>query len=128
MARIEGKARFLNTLKSEEIRNNVFKVLAILDFYSALKKKTYSVPAGLICDFETAGILRTSNEAGALHDYFYRCDSEPVLERKEADDLYYEAMIADGTPKPVAYLKWMTVRAVGWKYYHKCSVNHVPKG
>lgn len=116
---LPGPSRFLDTLVSEEISNNVFKVRRLLPFYSKRLNRIFDIQP-LICDFETAGLFRTSNEAGALHDYGYRIDCPWGLSRREVDDLYFEALLADGnTSHALAMSKWLAVRVFGKRYFQK---------
>lgn len=119
MAVIEGKSRFLNTLHSEEIANNIFRILEPLIFYSNKLHRVLEIKP-IVCDFETCGMLRTSNEAGALHDYGYRSDCPWNLTRRQVDDLYFEALIADGnTSLALAMSKWLAVRTFGAYHFKK---------
>ena len=50
--------------------------------------------------------------AAFLHDYIYR--THPAgWDRKKADDLFYDVLVADGVPKRRAYLAWAGVRRGG---------------
>jgi hypothetical protein len=123
MAVIEGEARFLNTLHSEELSNNVFRILEPLIYYSKNLHRVLEIQP-IICDFESCGMLRTSNEAGALHDYGYRIDCPWKLSRREVDDLYFEALLADGnTPRIMAMAKWFAVRTFGARYFQKHRIS-----
>lgn len=116
---MNGESRFLNTLHCEEIKNNVFRVTKPLYFWSQKNDRVFEIKP-IICDFETCGMLRTSNEAGALHDYGYRSDCPWNLTRRQVDDLYYEALIADGnTSLALAMSKWLAVRTFGASHFHK---------
>lgn len=53
------------------------------------------------------------NRAAALHDYLYT----GVLPRKDADEVFYRALQADGVPKWRAWLMYAGVRAFGGLYY-----------
>jgi hypothetical protein len=116
---LDGPSRFLNTLHCEEIKNNVFRVTRPLYFWSQKNDKIFEIKP-FICDLESCGMLRTSNEAGALHDYGYRSDCPWNLTRRQVDDLYYEALIADGnTSLALAMSKWLAVRTFGASHFHK---------
>nr|DAQ92355.1 MAG TPA: Protein of unknown function (DUF1353) [Bacteriophage sp.] len=40
-----------------------------------------------------------------------------IINRKEADDLFYQMMIADGFPKWKCYCCWLGVRIGGGMYF-----------
>ena len=50
--------------------------------------------------------------AAFLHDWIYRTHPEG-WDRKKADDLFYDVLVADGVPKWRAYLAWSGVRLGG---------------
>ena len=121
-------SRFLNTLKTEEVSNNLYRTIAALQYFSKKLQKRFTIPPDVYCDFESCGMLRTSNEAGMLHDALYRYDFYPDISRRVRDYLYFEAMMADGnTPWLAARAKWAAVRALGWKFCDKKSINWKPK-
>lgn len=51
----------------------------------------FSIPVGFICDFESVPVIKgTNNEAGAVHDYFSRYNSIPVVSKLVCARLYLE--------------------------------------
>jgi len=51
----------------------------------------FSIPVDFICDFESVPVIKgTNNEAGAVHDYFSRYNSIPVVSKLICARLYLE--------------------------------------
>jgi hypothetical protein len=49
------------------------------------------IPTGFVQDFESLPLIRGRNiRGGTVHDYFCRYDSEPVVTKQQAADLYQE--------------------------------------
>jgi hypothetical protein len=63
-----------------------------------------------------------AHREATLHDYLYRIDSNPLVTRKEADNVFLEAMLSTGKPKRIAYPMYWGVRLGGWTAYHKLKV------
>jgi hypothetical protein len=84
------------------------------------------IPAGFIMDWESVPIIKgTSKIAGAIHDYFSRRDSVPVVTKKMAADIYLEFMKFRKTPKIRMYTKYWTVRIWGG-YFHTKDISWKP--
>lgn len=96
----------------------------------------FGLPNGTICvkkNFITDGASRPQAtgslcnrmsgpeaEAAVLHDWLYSRDSGPGLRRKQADQLFYDAMIAEGVSKWRAKLIYAGVRMGGQKSWKAC--------
>ena len=52
--------------------------------------------------------------AALRHDWHYQ---EADITRKAADAGYYRDLVADGMPRPLAWLEWLGVRLCGWRHY-----------
>lgn len=63
-----------------------------------------------------------AHREAVLHDYLYRSDSLPLVTRKQADNIFLEAMKARGKSYFVRYGMYWGVRAGGWTAYHKKMV------
>lgn len=51
----------------------------------------FEIPIGFICDLESIPIVKGSNnESGAIHDYFSRIDSVPVVTKMQCARTYLE--------------------------------------
>jgi len=80
------------------------------------------IPPGFEMDWESVPIIKgTSKIAGLIHDYLCRIDSEPVVTKKIAADVYKEIMIFRGA-------SWWRWRAKYWAvrlapgYFHKLKI------
>jgi hypothetical protein len=60
-----------------------------------------------------------AHHESVIHDYLYRIDSVPCVGRKQADDVFLEAMEARGKGFFVRYSMYWGVRMGGWTAYHK---------
>lgn len=126
-----NKPKFITHLQYEEIPDSkVIRLTAPFCYYSPIIARLITVPAGFECDRESIPRIpfvywmlgNSSNEAGVLHDYLYRKDSDPCVPRSIADDIYYEASCLDGNYRVQAYAKWLGVRLGGGPAYHKRKV------
>jgi len=59
-------------------------------------------------------------EAAVLHDWLYSRDSGPGLSRKQADQIFYDAMVGNGTNKVRAKAIYWGVRMGGGSSFKKC--------
>jgi len=70
---------------------------------------------------KTGSTRRPFGRAGVLHDYLYRkqlvCGKS--ITRKQADTIFYEAMISDGVSKLVAYVMYKAVRIGAWNVWNQ---------
>lgn len=126
-----NKPKFITHLCYEEIPDSkIIRLTAPFAYYSPILSRLITVPAGFECDRESIPRIpfvymflgNSSAEAGVIHDYLYRVDSEPIVSRSIADDIYYEASCLDGNYRVQAYAKWLGVRIGGAPSYHKRSV------
>jgi len=95
-----------------------------LTFYSGDRHnptRTVTVPRGFVFDGASVPPLLTALvprshpaflPAAALHDWIYS-DIDGSLTRREADDLFFEALLVLQTPAVWARLMWTAVRAFG---------------
>ena len=91
---------------------------------------TVIVPEGFQTDF--ASVPRVplfyalfgdrAHRESVVHDYIYREDASPVATRKQADDVFLEAMKCRGKGFFVRYAMYWGVRSGGWTAYHKRNV------
>lgn len=123
-------SRFLTELDVRCINDGVWCLDSPLVYESDVLKATVTVPAGFETDFASVPRVpiaymlfgdRAHREA-VLHDYLYRTDSVPVVERSQADDTFFEAMAERGKGCFVRYSMWWGVRLGGWTAYHKKQV------
>jgi hypothetical protein len=128
------KTTFFNKLIVEILPGSrFFKIHRNFRYYSELIDQEVVIPAGFICDFESVPLFRSSSHrAGAIHDYFCRKDSIPVVTKQIAADLYLEAQKArDESLQEGWFKKWdrairrniktLVVR-IAPGYFHKYNV------
>lgn len=127
-----GKTMFLNTLKTEQINKNLYRLLDTLQFNDELGLIT--VPVGFETDFASTKVIHNiflfvlfalvsgyGNYSATVHDYLYTTHSigSKAITRKEADEVLYRALRAEGIAKWRAWLFWAGVRLGGGKSYDK---------
>ena len=125
---------FQTPLRVEEVGQahgrTVYRLLDRLDYMSG-SGVLYSVPAGFLTDWESLPRLpviswllggRPVHRAATLHDWCYRKDSTPHVEREEADALFLEAMLSTGLSRVFAMPFYWGVRIGGAASYGVLSV------
>lgn len=102
-------------------------------YFSEILNREVEIPPGFICDLESVPLLRASSRrGGVIHDYFCRKDSDPVVTKQKAADLYLEAqkcrdeLLNEGFFKRMdrafrRNVKCLVVRAATG-YFHKMNV------
>jgi len=91
---------------------------------TAYSKDFVRVPADFVTDFASVPSFLWSflpswgryGKASVLHDYIYQTHCRT---RKEADDIFLEAMLVSGTNKHKARLMWLGVRLFGFLAWKK---------
>lgn len=86
--------------------------------YEAADGRAFAVPAGYVTDFVSLRRIpiayriagNRAHRAAVLHDWLI---SEQIVPRREADDLFLEAMLATGVPGDIARLMHLAVRSYG---------------
>ena len=126
-------SKFLTTLKTEQVGKWNHNLLDVLVFEDD-KVGTITVPAGFSTDFASIKILHNAflfilfaivsgygNYSATVHDYLYTTHSvgSKAITRKEADEVLYRALRAEGVAKWRAWLFWAGVRLGGGKSYDK---------
>ena len=84
----------------------------------------HRLPRGLVSDLDTvphipvlfAFFKGRARWSALLHDFLY---SGTAVERKTADALFLRAMLDEGIPPWIAKAMYLSVRALGWRYYNK---------
>jgi hypothetical protein len=67
------------------------RLLDDFTFYSDVLNRSCTIPKGFIYDEESVPLIKGTNpEAGAIHDYLCRTDSDPVVSKSIAADVYQE--------------------------------------
>ena len=130
------KPEFVTDLVTKELIGSKYAELTQAFIYSsAILRRTIWVPVGFVCDYESIPLFKaTSKRAGVLHDLLCRIDSDPVVTKQVAADVYAEAqklrdrMVVKGRCKLgwrslVCFIKTSAVRIVpGSFYFHKFTV------
>jgi len=78
-----------------------------------------SVPRGLWNVFPPFGKY---NKASLLHDYLYKIGmvNDAPISRKQADDLFLDAMAGLGVPRWQRWAMWAGVRVGAWGAWNNC--------
>lgn len=88
-------------------------------FWSDILGRGCVIPVGFECDWESVPIIKgTSKIAGLIHDYLCRIDSDPVVTKKTAADVYLEFLKFRKTSWWRRYTKYSFV-LVWPRYFHK---------
>jgi hypothetical protein len=91
-------------------------------FHSDVLKADCIIPPGFEMDWESVPLIKgTSKIAGLIHDYLCRKDSNPVVTKKIAADVYREFLIFRGASWWRWRAKYWTVR-IAPGYFHKLKV------
>ena len=127
-------SKFITELQTRLLDDDSVWVLdAPLVYESDLLKCKVTVPIGFQTDFASVPKVpiaymlfgdRAHREA-VIHDYLYRSDSVPVVARKQADDVFYEAMKLRGKSFFVRWCMWGGVRLGGWTDFHGYNVDAI---
>lgn len=117
--------KFQTTLKTEQLARTCWRLTDDLVYGDII------VPKGFITNYASIGIFHNiflypiyalfagyGNYASTVHDYLYtNFHSKPLMSRKDADRVFYEALREEGVAKWRAWLMWAGVRIGGAKAY-----------
>ena len=118
-------AAFLSSLKTEQVpgrpgdtdpKENVWRLLAALIYWSDVAEREIWVPKGFVTDFASVPRLpvaymlagNTAHGPAVVHDYLYGTHLFP---KAMADNIFYEAMGVWGEPQ---WRRSLMYRAVSW--------------
>ena len=116
-------AQFLGPLDCRQIDGTHWQLLSGLVFMRA-SGELVSAPTGFVTDFASTPQILWSlgmpssgeyDAAAVIHDRMYQTHAigfRPI-QRAEADDVFYEAMLALGVWRSKAWLMWLGVRIGG---------------
>lgn len=107
------KTLVASNIKIERLNGTRFvKLLDPFSFFSETLDRTCTIPKGFIYDEESVPILKGTNpEAGAIHDYLCRKDSDPVCSKEVAAAVYLEFQTYyDGQEKGILNAVWDWIR------------------
>ena len=125
MEKHKNKGKFSTTLDLRATNPGEWQLLSPL-VYTSSAGDIYIVPTGMITDLASIPkLLRPaidrnglSRPAAVLHDYLYLIGS---LSRKQADQLFLEALLSCGVGDFVAKGMYLAVRAFGGGRYAEYS-------
>lgn len=125
-------AKFLNILSSDEI--GIYKGRTVHKLTKPLVWENGSITVTIPADFETdlASVPRVpvvylmwgdrAHREAVLHDYLYRIDAIPQVEKEPADWYFREAMIGQGNSWFVYHPMYLAVRIAGGSSWHRMKV------
>lgn len=123
-----GKERFLSPLRLQYIDGTEWMLLDLFRYRSDVLRRIVTVPAGMTTDFNSIPrffwrLLPPTHfaEAGVLHDAGYR--GVVRMTKREADDVFDEALIHLGAPRWKRLAMVAAVRLFGGRAYQ--GVAHV---
>ena len=100
-------------------KRKLFALTEPFSFYTDILNMQITIPSGFVCDFESIPLLRgLCRTGGIIHDYLCRIDSEPLVSKKVAANIYREALIYFKHSSKIVRIKYWTVRIVPG-YFHK---------
>jgi len=120
-------------IKIERLNGTRFvRLLFPFKFHSDILGRGCTIPRGFIYDEESVPVLKGTNpEAGAIHDYLCRKDSDPVCTKEMAAAVYLEFQTYyDGMERGCMNAAWDWIRRrfkrdvvlVAPGYFHKHKV------
>lgn len=69
----------------------IVQLICDFHFHSSILDRWCMIPKGFVYDEESVPLIKGTNpEAGAIHDYLCRIDSDPVVSKGIAADVYQE--------------------------------------
>ena len=113
-------AAFKTALKTQKVAERLWALLAPLVYVSDRAAQTITVPKRFLTDFASVPRVPiafwltgdTAHEAAAVHDYLYQTHRYGT--RRQADEIFLEAMEAMGMPIWQRRLMYRMVRVLGF--------------
>ena len=102
----------------EELRTE-WRIIEPLNFHSNIFNKNYVVPKGEVTDL-ASWLITAASAAAIVHDHLYKfgLKFKQIENRKEADTVFYEAMLDTGVYKIRAIAYYYAVRLFGWQFFN----------
>jgi hypothetical protein len=109
----------LTALINEDIDARFARLHAPFAVWSEVLGRRVEAPAGFVHDYESVPVIRgTSRRGGVIHDYLCRFDSDPIVTKKQAAQVYLEVMACrDGLPDRYSHLSSVSLWARRWIKY-----------
>ena len=121
-------AKFLTELEASLLDDDrIWELDAPLIYKSDYFRFPIEVPKGFQTDFNSCPRFQwwwhtKAHRESVIHDYLYRINSSPVVERSVADWMLYEAMVVRNKSWYIRYpIRW-GVQLGGGSSYHKRRV------
>lgn len=123
-------AKFLTELDARLLDDDRIWVLDAPLVYQSDILGVIDIPAGFQTDFSSVPRIPVAymlfgdraHRESVIHDWLYRIDSIPPATRKQADNVFLEAMIARGKGYFVRWAMYQGVRLGGASSWHKKKV------
>ena len=122
-------AFFLSELVLTPWQGTKWKLVAPLSYIRS--EGNITVPDGFTTDLASIPrIIRPlipihgkHTRGAVLHDYLYEIQkiNDEWITRKQADDIFYDAMLELGVNRFKARIMWSAVRSFGWIHFNKRS-------
>lgn len=103
------------------------------DFTFSVNGNNRTIPQGFTTDWATIPRIfwtfyspskAETIPAAVIHDFLYFCPQ--TMTRREADSIFYDALVFQGFPKRTAFNYWIAVRVFGSPHFNKGAIcNHV---
>lgn len=118
---------FVNHLRAEQLEEDNWQLLEDLGY---VQEEPFTasvvVPRGFNTDFASVPRLPLAyllaggvgNAAAVVHDYLYR-EVPHAFTRDQADEMFYQALLACSVPRWRAWLMWAAVRIAGSGSYRE---------
>lgn len=112
---------FFTELKIRIIDGRIIEVLEPFSFVTS--EYSITVPSGFKCDGQSYPRigrfidtqLGLGGKAGVIHDWLYYLNGTTGIDRKKADCIFYDALVASGLSKWRAYFRYKNLRFFGGK-------------
>jgi len=128
------ETKFLTDLKCEYVQDAGDSTLIELTDQLIFQHSNFPqiiVPQGFRCDFASVPRLPIvfmlwgdrAHRAAVVHDYLYRSNPSLEVTRKQADEIFRDAMICTGAPCKVYWPMYLAVRAAGWSSWQKKKID-----
>jgi hypothetical protein len=119
-------SEFIDHLVLTEIDDRIFEVSMLpFRYRSDVAKQIFTVPVGFRTDFSSmprvlpilyALLGDQEHEPAVIHDWLYY---SALVNRKMADDVFFEAMGVKGISRLKQYPLWWGLRIGGWPAWNK---------